>query len=90
MEYSQDIELLVGERNRLVHSDLVAVDWSNADDCKALVASLAAKNQRIATQMEFLCGLLNDLRDAQRATKAAVDSEGFIQWLREEGADRDA
>ena len=85
-----EIELLVGERNRLVHSDLTGVDWNNAEECNALVASLTAKNQRIATQLAFLCGLLNELRDALRATKEAVDSEEFIQWLREEAANRDA
>ena len=83
-----DMELLVGERNRLVHSDLNGVDWNNAEECEALVASLTATNQRIATQMEFLGGLLNDHRDALRATKEAIDSEEFIQFLREEAAGR--
>ena len=62
-----DIELLVGERNRLVHSDLTGVDWNNAEECKALVASLTAKNQRIATQIEFLCVTVNYAASCSRS-----------------------
>jgi hypothetical protein len=82
-KHLEDIELLLSERNRLVHTDLIAVDWSKTEECEALVDSLTDKNQRIATQMEFLDGLFNDLRDVQRAAKAAVDSDEFLQWLRE-------
>jgi hypothetical protein len=72
---------LVGERNRLIHEDLLSVDLDSREECEELSARLDEQYTRIRNQIEYL----NSFRTRFRELVAELlESDEFLSLLRGE------
>jgi archaellum biogenesis ATPase FlaH len=80
-EIKRELLSLVQERNRLIHRDLVLVDFNSIDACNQLSLRLDEQNDRINKQLQ----LLQTMRDAHLAViielAQFVASEEFTAQL---------
>lgn len=77
----KELVALARERNRLVHTDLFAIDFSSDSACRELSYRLDAQNQRIVGYLEFLQSVRDTHTKALEALVAFVGSEEFLEML---------
>jgi len=62
-ENAVELESLAKERNRLIHEQLMFVNFDSEEGCTELVKVLDAQNERINHQVALLAPALRDLRE---------------------------
>lgn len=77
---------LVRERNRLVHTDLVSVDFNSIAGCEELSARLDEENERICAHLDYVNALRQAHSDALAELQRLINSEEFLELLK---SDRD-
>jgi hypothetical protein len=62
-ENAVELESLAKERNRLIHEQLMSVNFDSEESCAELVKVLDVQNERINHQVALLAPALRDLRE---------------------------
>ena len=86
-EIKRELMSLVQERNRLIHRDLVLVDFNSVEACEALSLRLDQQNVRICKQLEFLKTLQTAHLAALKELAQFVASEEFASQLGRDNGD---
>jgi hypothetical protein len=72
---------LVGERNRLIHEDLLSVDLNSREECEELSARLDEQNTRIRNQLEHLNSLRTGFRESREELRRLLESDEVLALL---------
>ena len=72
---------MVGERNRLIHEDLLKVDLDSRVECEELSARLDEQYIRIRRQLDYLNSLRIRHREMTEEFKRLLESKEFITPL---------
>lgn len=83
----KELAALARERNRLVHLDLFAIDFSSEAACLELCDRLDAQNHRILGYLEFVRSIRDTHVMALQALVAYVESDEFLNLLTSDEAD---
>jgi hypothetical protein len=78
---------LVRERNRLVHIELLGVDFNSIADCEDLSAHLDEQNERICEYLSYVNALLQSHSEALAELVKFINSEEFLKLLESERDD---
>jgi 23S rRNA pseudoU1915 N3-methylase RlmH len=86
-ELKTELLSLVKERNRLIHSDFLAVDFSSSEACIQLSRRLDEQNDRVTKQLSLLQSLTKAHVEAMNALARFVASEEFAAQLGQQDED---
>ncbi len=78
-ETKKALARLVRERNRLVHSDLLSIDFNSIPACEELCIRLDEQNERICAQINHLQALRQVQSEALTKLKDFIDSDEFLE-----------
>ena len=78
LESKQSLNVLVKERNRLIHSELACTDFNSPAECSRLSAVLDEQNERLCKQLQELFELRRAHVTAISTFAATVDAEHFV------------
>lgn len=79
--HRKELVALARARNRLVHTDLLAIDFSSESECQELSDWLDAQNQRIVDYLKFVRSVRDTHTMALQTLAAFVESEEFLAIL---------
>lgn len=78
---------LVRERNLLIHSDLIGIDFNSIAACEELSARLDEQNERICEHLLYLQALQQAQSDMLAELKKFIDSDEFLELLAQDSDD---
>ncbi len=79
--------MLVAERNRLIHKDLLSVDLNSREECEELSARLDEQFTRLRRHLDYLNSLRTGFQEAAAALGRFLESDEFLALLRGGGDD---